>query len=850
MKGAKIVYIPSSHLDLYWLGNYKTCLERGAEVIRGYLDRCLATPDETFLLETVVFAEYFLEKHPEYRPAVLRLLAEGRLEVGSAYVDRWETLVGGEALIRNVLLGKRWCRSALGIENELVTHPDLPSLSAQIPQIYSQLGIRYYVTSRKVHRHGRVWRYRAPDGSRLLMLNWPRHYVFPLINATDAPPEVLKSIWVPPLDLEQTLQGFPLGTVAASGSAGDLAGRETFRERYGQDLEDYVADFRARYPALEFGYAIPSAILSAYQEYPDLWEGAGEVPSVWGVAGDEDVEFYPRDRRLSARLLAAESLAAVLRRLGLPWRPPAADGWQGIFYEPAFFARKDPIPPGRELETLWRMHIFCQDHNGGGQEGALSMFQKRVLQERALSYCQEILDFGLGQVAARLPGSGPRLLVFNPHGQPWSGALSLRLAAGELPAGSAWLDGAGHALPAQLSPLADGQLELNLALNDVPACGYQAYTLGSDAAEEPSSVRVTQGVESLRLESPALAVEIDLRSGALIHLVDLQRGLDWGGERLGQVYSIAESGNDVSLRILPDAEVSASTLLGVVLLETGPLFTRARIRRRLLRCEVEQTLTLWGCEARLDLETRIYWWGKHNQQVRLVLSTPLDRAGLAYGAPFYGAGWTETLEGCGPWNSDEISPADQASYREVHDWVHLQNERGGLTLCSNHPGYHHDPQGALEAVLLRSVPSCGDGRLYFEHAGEHAFTFHFIPGAPGWQAAGSPQVAARLLRPPVAVLSAAGGEGALPIAHSLLQVEDRRFALSCLYPALEGDAVIARVWDTSGEGGAAYLSGPLAAGQASEVNFLEEAQAPLQGRPWGWMLQVPPHAIRTVRFEK
>ena len=98
--------------------------------------------------------------------------------MGSAYVDRWETTIPGESLIRNILLGKSWCRDVLGIDNPTVTHPDLPSLTPQISQIYHQLGLKYYITSRKVFPHGQIWRYRAPDGSRMMMLNWPRHYVF------------------------------------------------------------------------------------------------------------------------------------------------------------------------------------------------------------------------------------------------------------------------------------------------------------------------------------------------------------------------------------------------------------------------------------------------------------------------------------------------------------------------------------------------------------------------------------------------------------------------------------------------------------------------------------------------
>jgi hypothetical protein len=173
------------------------------------------------------------------------------------------------------------------------------------------LGLRYYVTSRKVYRNGRVWRYCAPDGSRLLVLNWPRHYVFALISEQDASEETRKRIWIPPLDLAETLKGFPLGTVAISGSAGDLAGRETFMERYGQNLEDYVQEFRVRYPDFRFGYTIPSKVLSPYENVSDLPELTGQIPSVWGVACDEEVTFFQRDRAIETRLLTAETMAVA-----------------------------------------------------------------------------------------------------------------------------------------------------------------------------------------------------------------------------------------------------------------------------------------------------------------------------------------------------------------------------------------------------------------------------------------------------------------------------------------------------------------------------------------------------------
>jgi hypothetical protein len=171
---------------------------------------------------------------------------------------------------------------------------------------------------------------------------------------------------------------------------------------FGRNLEDYLQMFREKYPQFDFTYSTAARVLSAYEEYADLPCLSGEIPSVWGVAADEEATFFQRDRQIESQLLTAETLAAVAEHLHLSWRPATADQWQGTFYEAAFFARKDPIQPGAELDTLWQMHIFTQDHNGGGQEGALSTFQKRVIQQRCLGYTQALIDQTLDEIGQRL----------------------------------------------------------------------------------------------------------------------------------------------------------------------------------------------------------------------------------------------------------------------------------------------------------------------------------------------------------------------------------------------------------------------------------------------------------------
>ena len=106
----KIRYCHNSHLDLFWLGNYFSCLERGEAVIRTYLDRLEEREEETFILETAIFAEYFFARNPGYLRMARRLIEQKRLQIGAAYVDINEHLSPGESHIRNLALGKAWYR--------------------------------------------------------------------------------------------------------------------------------------------------------------------------------------------------------------------------------------------------------------------------------------------------------------------------------------------------------------------------------------------------------------------------------------------------------------------------------------------------------------------------------------------------------------------------------------------------------------------------------------------------------------------------------------------------------------------------------------------------------------------
>jgi alpha-mannosidase len=802
-------YVPSSHLDLYWLGSYRTCLERGAALIKDYLDRCLASQDETFLLETVVFADYFLERHPDYRESLLQLVREGRLEIGAVYVDRWEHLILGESHVRNIQIGAAWSQALMGRPNALATHPDLPGLVAQTSQIYAQAGIRYYVTSRKVFEDGAVWQHRAPDGTNLIYLNWPKHYIYYPLNSNDLPTQF---DWIREgIDAEASARAFTRGVIPVNGGAGDLTDPADFRDRYGASLQELIAANREKYPEYDFGYTIPSAVLEPYEHDANLPVIEGEIPSVWGVACDEEVVFFRRNRETEYRLLAAETMAVLLEHLGEPPMPATREPWQGRFYESAFYARKDPIAPGHELAELWKMHIFTEDHNGGGYEGALSTFQKRVMQERVFEYATQILDHALGRIGARIDGASSGVLAFNALGQQWSGSLTVDVPSAAWESGMRPVDAHAAPLPVQVQPssdVPDGATRVVIAVSDIPSIGYHHIAFAKrDAVPSKSAIEAIETETSLSLVSSRVELMVDRVTGTVTKLLDRHLGADWGRPEVGELRAVRESGNDVTLRMASDAEVAESKLCAVTFDQIGPVYGSIRIEREILGNTVAQVVSLWH-DGRVEFETRVRWSGAHNWQLRLALPTTGTSDGIAYGSPFHGSSWTGITAEAAPRNGDEILAEDYGRYREIQEWLHLRTGDAGLLQVTTHPGFCFIDRG-LEAVLLRTSPSCGDTRYFWENAGEQVYRFGWFPIGADWRAEGAIARAQRHLRPPVSTWIEPGGDGDLPSEQGFLSVSPASALLSSLSRNVEFGDIDIRVFESTGFGADIALAGTL-----------------------------------------
>ena len=163
----RYLVVPHTHWDREWYLPFEQFQLRLGMVVDGVLDTLERDPSfRSFTLDgQAIVLEDYVEVRPENEGRLRALLDAGRLEVGPSYVLPDEILVGGESLVRNLLLGRRVCRrfsvepSGAGYLPDSFGHP------AQLPQILAGFGIRTLLFSRgmgdEIDDVGITFRWRA-----------------------------------------------------------------------------------------------------------------------------------------------------------------------------------------------------------------------------------------------------------------------------------------------------------------------------------------------------------------------------------------------------------------------------------------------------------------------------------------------------------------------------------------------------------------------------------------------------------------------------------------------------------------------------------------------------------------
>lgn len=169
--------VSHTHWDREWYHTAGRFRQRLVALVDELLDEPPA-PGESFLLDgQAIVAEDYLAVRPERRAELAALLANGRLEAGPWYVLADELIPGGEALVRNLLAGRRVLR-ALGADSPPVLYcPDSFGHPAALPELARGFGLELIILWRGYGGsrwpEGDTFRWRSPGGASVLAFHLP-----------------------------------------------------------------------------------------------------------------------------------------------------------------------------------------------------------------------------------------------------------------------------------------------------------------------------------------------------------------------------------------------------------------------------------------------------------------------------------------------------------------------------------------------------------------------------------------------------------------------------------------------------------------------------------------------------
>lgn len=163
-------YISGTHWDREWYRPFQEYRYLLVSLIDDLLDLMESNPDFRYFHldgQTCVLDDY-LEIRPENRSRLESLIRGGRILVGPWFTMPDLFCVGDEALVRNLLLGRRISREwgadpmPVGFVCDMFGHP------SQLPQLFAGFGMRDVVLGRGTNESTTpmYFTWEAPDGSR------------------------------------------------------------------------------------------------------------------------------------------------------------------------------------------------------------------------------------------------------------------------------------------------------------------------------------------------------------------------------------------------------------------------------------------------------------------------------------------------------------------------------------------------------------------------------------------------------------------------------------------------------------------------------------------------------------
>ncbi|MFB6581849.1 MULTISPECIES: alpha-mannosidase [unclassified Streptomyces] len=169
----RISAVGHAHIDSAWLWPLRETVRKVARTASNMVNLMDQHPEFVFAMSQAQQLDWIKTYRPELFERVKKKIADGQfVPVGGMWVESDTNMVGGEAMARQFLYGKKFFLDEFGIETQNVWLPDSFGYTAAMPQIVRLSGSQWFLTQKiswsQVNRfpHHTFW-WEGIDGTRV-----------------------------------------------------------------------------------------------------------------------------------------------------------------------------------------------------------------------------------------------------------------------------------------------------------------------------------------------------------------------------------------------------------------------------------------------------------------------------------------------------------------------------------------------------------------------------------------------------------------------------------------------------------------------------------------------------------
>ncbi|WP_424210902.1 alpha-mannosidase [Streptomyces sp. BI20] len=169
----RISAVGHAHIDSAWLWPLRETVRKVSRTSSNMVNLMDENPEFIFAMSQAQQLAWVKEHRPELFERVKKKIADGQfVPVGGMWVESDTNMVGGEAMARQFLYGKKFFMEEFGIETNEVWLPDSFGYTAAMPQIVKLAGNKWFLTQKiswsQVNKfpHHTFW-WEGIDGTRV-----------------------------------------------------------------------------------------------------------------------------------------------------------------------------------------------------------------------------------------------------------------------------------------------------------------------------------------------------------------------------------------------------------------------------------------------------------------------------------------------------------------------------------------------------------------------------------------------------------------------------------------------------------------------------------------------------------